>query len=153
MWLTKEDRFFLLKKTTTREKKHVWEMEAYTGETVSSAILEGSNMESTFALTFPCQRWRQKHTHSRHLNSLTDWKSLLVFTFKWLHLIVTKGVLFPLGLDILQAKDLSQITPPAVPVEVHGNPQHRRGARTSMLILNVEPMYGQLWHIYRYRRG
>lgn len=76
------------------EKKHVWEMEAYTGETVSSTILEGSKMESTFVLTFPCQRWRQKHTHSRHLNSLTDWKSLLVFTFKWLSLNSNKGCSF-----------------------------------------------------------
>ena len=86
--------FSCWKKQQPEKKKHVWEMEAYTGETVSSTILEGSNMESTFALTFPCQRWRQKHTHSRHLNSLTDWKSLLVFTFKWLSLNSNKGCSF-----------------------------------------------------------
>ena len=137
--------FFCLKNQP--EKKHVWEMEE------ASTILEGSKMESTFVLTFPCQRWRQKHTHSRHLNSLTDWKSLWVFTFKWRWLKGNKGCSFSTLWKFCKPRT-SQIIPPAVPVEVHGNPQHRRGARTSMLILRYSSnVWSTKRHIYRYRRG
>ena len=150
MSLTKEDRFFLLKKNQPEIKK--------------TCVRNGGMHRRN---SFIYHTWRIKngipakgegkntHTFKTSENSLTDWKSLLVFTFKWLSLNSSKGCSFSTRIgNFANPLTSSQITPPAVPVEVHGNPQHRRGARTSMLILRYSSnVWSTKRHIYRQRRG